>query len=303
MIRYNTKEFSGLKFFSSFGKWAEEHGSLWSFSWANFWEWGCWRIRTFGFVFPKNGQHSFKCLCPDPVLQALRWLCTSVLSYTIKAECLTQCLVAAPHSQQRERTCCRQLQSVLLLSTHFTGKKGHKYPWAVLILPCNLKCWVSKQVAGTVLGLLKTLRALNNVRFLYEQKKKKGWGIRSCSSSSLNIPSAAVKENQSRAQQIGPRRISTISLCCSSFAVPNRKRKERKGKRLADFLLYEGHGLEEWVPVPSWEPCRVENPDRTVVQETQQEEWLPTPLFWAAEHSPGMWQRVSSLEQACFKLH
>lgn len=228
MIRYNTKEFSGLKFFSSFGKWAEEHGSLWSFSWADFWEWGCWRIRTFGFVFPKYWQHSFKCLCPDPVLQALRWLCTSVLSYTIKAECLTQCLVAAPHSQQRERTCCRQLQSVLLLSTHFTGKKGYKYPWAVLILPCNLKCWVSKQVAGTVLGLQNTLRALNNVRFLYEQKKY-GWGIRSCSSSSLlNIPSAAVKENQSRVQQIGPRRISTISLCCSSFAFPNKKRKERK---------------------------------------------------------------------------
>lgn len=77
----------------------------------------------------------------------------------------------------------------------------------------------------------------------------------------------------------------------------------KKEKHLCDFLLCEGHNLEEWVWLPSWESCPIKNPDRTVMQETQQEEWPPIPLFRAAEYSPGMWQRVSSLEQARFKLH
>lgn len=106
-------------------------------------------INILGFVFPKNWQHSFKCLCPDPVLQVLRQLCTSVLSYTFRQNdwLRTWLDAATPHSQQGDVG--RQPQSVLLLSTHLTGKNGQKYPQAVLILPRNLKCWVSKQVAGT----------------------------------------------------------------------------------------------------------------------------------------------------------
>lgn len=159
---------------------------------------------------------------------------------------------------------------------------------------------------NTVLALWNILRALNNVRFSCKQKNMYGRQvcicmIRSCSSSALlNIPPAAMKENQSRVQQIGPCKISPISLCHTCFAVPNRKRKERKA---SDFLLCEGHSLEEWVSLPSWESWPIENADRTVMQETQQEVWPPIPLFRAAEHSPGMWQRVSSLEQVCFKLH
>lgn len=68
----------------------------------------------------------------------------------------------------------------------------------------------------------------------------------------------------------------------------------KKGKHLSDFLLCEGHSLKEWVSLPSWESCPIENADRIAMQETQQEERLPVPLFWAAEHSPGMWRFLVS---------
>lgn len=58
-------------------------------------------VNIFGFAFPKTWQPNFRCLYPNPVLQALRWLCMSVLLGTFRTEWLAQYLAR----------CCSFLQS------------------------------------------------------------------------------------------------------------------------------------------------------------------------------------------------